>query len=76
MVEVGAPHFEDLVFREIKLMKGLSRTAASGLVGGVAGALMSATAFTTRQALEAAGHGVAGLICLETNPRKRAQAVI
>ena len=39
---MGSPHFEDLVFREIKFIKGLSRTAASGLVGGVAGALMSA----------------------------------
>ena len=60
----GSPHFEDLVFREIKFMKGLSRTVASGWIGGVAGALMGATAFTALQALEAAGHHVAGLICL------------
>jgi len=43
---VGSPHFEDIVFREIKFMKDLPRTAASGLVGGVAGALMGATACT------------------------------
>ena len=30
-------------------MKDLPRTAASGLVGGVAGALMGATACTARQ---------------------------
>ena len=43
---MGSPHFEDIVFREIKFMKDLPRTAASGLVGGVAGALMGATACT------------------------------
>ena len=42
-------------------MKDLPRTAASGLVGGVAGALMGATACTARQPLEAAGHR--GLDC-------------
>ena len=41
-------------------MKGLSRTADSGLVGGVAGGLMGATAFTARQALKAASYHVAG----------------
>ena len=45
MREVLSRHFEDLVFRRIKSMKGLSHTAASGLVGGFAGALMGATAF-------------------------------
>ena len=34
------------------------------------------TALADRQALEAAGHHVAGLICLGRTPRKRAQAVI
>lgn len=72
MGEVGAPHFEDLVLREIKFMKGLSRTAVSGLVGGVAGALMGASAVTARQALEAAGHHVAGLICLGGTPQASA----
>ena len=67
---MGSPHFEDLVFREIKFMKDLPRTAASGLVGGVAGALMGATACTARQPLEAAGHRVAGLICLRRTPAK------
>ncbi|WP_170950464.1 hypothetical protein [Synechococcus sp. N32] len=51
-------------------MKDLPRTAASGLVGGVAGALMGATACTARQALEAAGHHVAGLICLGRTPAR------
>ena len=45
MREVLSCHFEDLVFRRIKSMKVLSHTAASGLVGGFAGALMGATAF-------------------------------
>ena len=45
MREVLSRHFEDLVFRRIKSMKGLSHTAASGLVGGFARALMGATAF-------------------------------
>ena len=51
-------------------MKDLPRTAASGLVGGVAGARMGATAFTARQALEAAGHHMAGLICLGRTPAR------
>ena len=38
-------HFEDLVFRRIKFTKGLHRTVASGLVGGVAGFLLGTTAF-------------------------------
>ena len=45
MREVLSRHFEELVFRRINFMKGLQRTAASGFVGGVAGALMGATAF-------------------------------
>jgi hypothetical protein len=40
------------------------------LVGGVAGALMGATACTARQPLEAAGHRVAGLICLRRTPAR------
>jgi len=45
MGEVLQRRFKDLVFRRIELMKGLHRTVASDLVGGVTGALMGATAF-------------------------------
>ena len=38
-------HSGDPAIRRIELIKGLQLTVAAGLVGGVAGALMGATAF-------------------------------
>jgi len=51
MGEVPTDHSGDRYIRRIELMKGLAaagfRTAAAGLVGGFAGALLGATAFIT-----------------------------
>jgi len=43
--EVPPGHSGDPDIRRIALMKGLQRTVAAGLVGGLAGSLMAATSF-------------------------------